>query len=371
MLGSDDANDARRFLRTLLSNLPGYVYRCRNDPAYTLEFISEGVEQVTGYPSSAFLIDRTITCAQKILEEDRDRVWNEVQAALDRRSPYKSSYRIHHRCGEVRWVWEQGRGIWNESGALVALEGFVTEITHQVRLNEELERARKFEAVNRVAAGLLHDFKNVLQMITGYATMIGDARRDPARIRELAAGLSGVADQAQELVSRVFTFTGGVDTSSVPLDLDHHLLEIHEQMVGLAGGGIRVELSLAGGLPLISFDRVHLVQVLTNLVSNARDAMPEGGSLLIETFLFPVDTGQEISPSVQLRVSDSGTGMSREVVSRIFEPFYTTKPAGKGTGVGLATVYALLRQHGGKIDVESEAGRGTAFTLQFRTAPQT
>jgi PAS domain S-box-containing protein len=163
------ARESTRRLATLVSNLPGYTYRVGNDPDYTPELISEGVVSITGYTREEYLVTRVTSCGREIHPDDAGTVWDLVQGAVSAREPYQVSYRIITKTGELKWVWEQGRGVYGEDGSLRALEGFVTDVTPLKRaedarkqLERELRQAHKMEAVGRLAGGIAHDFNNLL-----------------------------------------------------------------------------------------------------------------------------------------------------------------------------------------------------------------
>jgi two-component system cell cycle sensor histidine kinase/response regulator CckA len=246
------------------------------------------------------------------------------------------------------------------------------DITDRARLEEELRQAQKMEAVGRLAAGVAHDFNNILTVILGNTTMqLGREQRD----EKLTSALQQVvraAEQATALTRQLLAYSRKQILLRRPLVLN----EIVEQTVGMLrriiGEHIVIELELASDLPPIFADASNVDQVIMNLALNARDAMPEGGRLAISAAKVEI---KEVDPAhhadakpgayVCLSVKDDGQGMDKETLGRIFEPFFTTKEQGKGTGMGLATVYGVLKQHEGWVEVESARGNGTEMRVFF------
>ncbi|MBI4613237.1 MAG: PAS domain S-box protein [Planctomycetes bacterium] len=241
--------------------------------------------------------------------------------------------------------------------------------------DEELRQAQKMDALGRLAGGIAHDFNNILTAITGYAEEIasaispGDPRREDARQILDAAGRAGA------LTKQLLAFGRKQILAPRVLDLNAHILETCRMLARLLGERIELVADLDPASPCIRADPSQLDQLLLNLAVNARDAMPEGGKLTIETRLvpFPPDASRDPSlarsgPSVLLAVTDTGVGMDAATRERIFEPFFSTKAEGKGTGLGLATVHGIVKQSGGEIRVSSEPGKGARFEIYFPCA---
>lgn len=235
-------------------------------------------------------------------------------------------------------------------------------------LEDQLRHAQQMESLGRLAGGVAHDFNNLLTVIRGYAelAMTGKPGDDDLR-RKLNEIMKG-SDRAQALVSQLLAFSRKQILKPSVIDLNQIVMEISEVLPRLIGEDIHIEVCAGLKLRRIKADAHQMQQVLLNLAVNARDAMPAGGTLSFRTENAPLPVTskfESVTEGVLLTVTDTGSGISPELVSRIFEPFFTTKERGKGTGLGLAMVYGTVSQSGGKIEVVSEAGKGTAFKIFF------
>lgn len=237
------------------------------------------------------------------------------------------------------------------------------------RLKEQLRQSQKMEAMGRLAGGMAHDFNNIITAISGHAQLL----RARAERAELPADPSighiiQAADSAGDLVSQLMAFARRERTRTSRLDVNTAVAGAVQLMSHSLGDTVRVETELRAERPVVVGDNAQLQSALLNLGLNARDAMPNGGTLTFATSIVDRGPGElppELRPGtyVSIQVRDTGEGMSAEVREHIFEPFFTTKQPGKGTGLGLASVYGCVRAHGGHIDVHSELGVGTVFTL--------
>ncbi len=237
------------------------------------------------------------------------------------------------------------------------------DVTRETSLQRELEQARRVEALGRMAGGIAHDFNNLLGIIRGYAELL---LKYPGAEADRAASLEEViraADRGARLTSQLLAYGRRQLLRPQAVDLCEALVSMEEMLRRLLGEGIALSVSVPGPT-WVKVDPSRFEQVVMNLVANARDAMPAGGRLTIEA----VRPGGEPAP-VTLRFSDTGEGMAPEVLAHLFEPFFTTKKAGKGTGLGLATVYGIVVQSGGSISVESAPGAGTTFEVRLPAAP--
>jgi PAS domain S-box-containing protein len=245
-----------------------------------------------------------------------------------------------------------------------------TDVTERKRLEEQLRQAHKMEAVGRLAGGVAHEFNNLLTVITGYSQLILDrlAQADP--LRGNAEEIKKAAQRAAGLTAQLLAF--GRKGIAAPRVLDLHVLvrDLEGALRGLLGGAVELAFRLAPGPGPVRIDPGQFQQVLLNLALNAREAMPQGGRLTVETA--DVELGADDArrhaearpgPHILLAVADTGRGLSAVARAHLFEPFFTTKGVGEGTGLGLSTAYGIVKQAGGHIEVESEAGRGTTFRV--------
>jgi nitrogen-specific signal transduction histidine kinase/CheY-like chemotaxis protein len=253
--------------------------------------------------------------------------------------------------------------------------GISLDVTERRRLEEQFQRAQKMEAVGRLAGGVAHDFNNLLTVILGFCELLL-ADRDPADPRQAdIAEIQKAGTRAAGLTRQLLAFSRKQIIEPTLLDLNVVVADMRSMLGRLIGEDVKVVLGLGPELVSVKADRGQVEQVVMNLAVNARDAMPKGGTLTIETANVELDehyaeTHLAVKPGayVALTVTDTGTGMTPEVQSRLFEPFFTTKEVGKGTGLGMATVYGIVTASGGSVGVYSEVGKGTSFKVYFPPA---
>jgi PAS domain S-box-containing protein len=260
----------------------------------------------------------------------------------------------------------------NESGKVDGMVATVEDITGRLSLEAQLLQAQKMESLGRLAAGVAHDINNVLTVILGHARLMLMDVPPGSRTEEPLQMISEAAERAAKFIKQLLMFTRKQIVKLRLLDLNAVLLNLTDMLKRLLGDDVVVETRYAPGRPCIEADTGMIEQVLMNLAVNARDAMPKGGRLQIAISL--VNLG-ETNPSqhpearpgrfVCLQVADTGCGMDRKTLAHLFEPFFSTKEVGRGTGLGLATVYGIIKQHRGWIEVESQVGTGTTFKIYF------
>ncbi|HLS82653.1 MAG TPA: PAS domain-containing protein [Steroidobacter sp.] len=375
--------ESQRSLCSLISHLPGVVYRFRNDRKWTVEFVSDGVLALTGYPPSAFLKGET-SFDELTHPEDREAVWRAAQQALRQRTTYQVNYRLVTASGAEKWVWEQGAGVYSEEGELQLREGIITDVTDRkradernARLEQRLRQAQKMEELGTLAGGIAHDFNNVLTAIRGNASLaIADLPPDsPALISVHEIKRSAL--RAAELVRQILTFSRQERTGLRPIALEPVMSEAVKLLRATLPPRIEIRCDFAPTAPPVLADATQIHQVVMNLGVNAAQAIDTSAGL-IEFILDGAVVDEETRRSVglapgryvRLAVRDNGVGMDKEMQERVFDPFFTTKPLGQGTGLGLSVVHGIAQSHGGAITVDSAPGEGATFCLYLPVAEQ-
>ena len=280
--------------------------------------------------------------------------------------------RLRRKDGSTAWVLENASLLDGEGNSPPLIEGTVVDITERKHLEEQSRQAQKMQAVGRLAGGVAHDFNNLLTIISGNTELLLD-RIDPAKPPyKNATQIKKAADQASDLTRQLLAFSRMQVLQPKVLDLNAILSETAKMLPRLLREDIEVVLLPGVSLGLVKADQNQIDQIILNLAVNARDAMPQGGRLTIETANADLDESHPrphslVKPGkyVMLAVTDTGVGMDAETQAHIFEPFFTTKELGKGTGLGLATVYGIVKQSGGWIWVYSEVGKGTTVRIHL------
>jgi signal transduction histidine kinase len=255
----------------------------------------------------------------------------------------------------------------DESGQLTTAFANMREAL--MKSQEQLLRSARMEALGRLAGGVAHDFNNIITIIGGYGELALDKCSGDAKLTGYIQEIRKAGERATGLTRQLLAFSRKQVLQPQPLDLNSVLANINKMLRVLVGEDVQLVLSQAAHIPTVMADPGQVEQVVMNLAANARDAMPGGGTLTLTTGVargeeVPVPKGEPVAESyVVLSMSDTGTGMSPETIKHIFEPFFTTKAPGKGTGLGLATVYGIVRQSGGCVEVLSEMGKGTCFKI--------
>jgi PAS domain S-box-containing protein len=487
--------ESQRALLTLLSNLPGMAYRCRDDADWTMEFVSEGALELTGYSTEQLIAGHTVSYAELIHPDDRAGVWDEVRKAVAEGRPFRVSYRIRTASGDEKWVWEQGRLVHRSEEGVPILEGFITDITERRRAHEalhaseakyrslienltqsvflkdrdlrfvavnrllcenigraeeniigkndydfyppemaerfraddrivltegkrlereeqtiiagkvrtvqtvkspvrdeegrvvgvlgifwdvteqrtleaQLRQAQKMDAVGQMAGGIAHDFNNLLTAVLGNLELAQMELPEAHACRELLASAIKAGFRAAELTRQLLSFARQTPLRPGMLNINACIDETVRLLRRTIDPRITVQTDTSADAWSVQADASQMGQVLMNLCLNARDAMPQGGTLRLETSNVTLDAPAAMEhPSgrlgefVRLSVCDTGEGMPPDIMDHVFEPFFTTKGPGKGTGLGLAVVFGIVKQHGGWIECQSKVGKGTRFDI--------
>jgi PAS domain S-box-containing protein len=363
---------ARAELSALLRDLDAIIWEAQSPRREVLTFVSGRVEELLGYPLERWL--EPGFWGSILHPEDRELVSLQSQAPLTAGERHELEYRLEARDGRTVRVRDSMRVVLTqEGGQPLRLRGVITDITEHRELEARLLQSQKMEAVGQLAGGIAHDFNNLLTVIAGYADRLLDRAEDETTRLELRQ-IREASDRATSLIGQLLAFSRRAPQRIELVDPNALVRDLEGMIVRLIGEHIAVTVHASPGLDVVKVDRRQLEQVVLNLVVNARDAMPSGGEIRIETA--PVEIDDELArergvapgPYVMLIVSDTGTGMSDDTLARAFEPFFTTKPQGKGTGLGLSTAYGIVEAAGGYITIESELGRGTDVAVRLPSA---
>lgn len=489
-----ELTESERRHRTLLGNLPGLAYRCRNNPQWTMELVSEGSRSLLGLEPTDLTSGR-MHLADLIHPEDRDRVWDTVQEYLADRRPCELEYRIRHADGTWRWVHERAQGVFSPTGETSAIEGFIMDITTRKQTEAEIERlalvaretenaviiadpagriewvndgfvrmtgypldevkglrpgsflrgadtnretarqmrerlaqgkgfdieivnytkagqpfwagvsvqplhdkagnlkgffaitanisqrkqaerqllrSQRLESIGTLAGGLAHDLNNALAPILMGLTLL---RTEMPGGKRIIATMEASVRRGANMVRRLLAFAKGAEGARLTLASNRLIMEMEDLIAATFPKNIALKVDLAPDAHAIRGDSTQLHQVLLNLCVNARDAMPDGGTLTLESQNVEVDAtfasaSPEASPGsyVVWRVTDTGSGIPPEIIDRIFDPFFTTKGPDKGTGLGLATVLGIVKGHRAFLRVYSVPGKGSTFAVYLPAA---
>ncbi|MFZ5863050.1 MAG: sensor histidine kinase [Nitrospirota bacterium] len=368
--------ESRRTFATLLSNLPGAVYRCRNDRDWTVEFMSDGALVLTGYPASDF-IEKKIAYGTLIHPDDREPVWDDVQAALAKRQPFELVYRLRTAAGDERWVWERGQGVFADAGDLLFLEGFITDLTERKRAEDEIQRLNR-DLEERVAQrtselkaanaelesfsySVSHDLRGPLRAINGFSqALLADYsdrldEQGRAALRRVHAATNRMAELIEALLS--LARIGRSDMERRPLDVSALARTVAADLQR-AEPTRRVTVTIHDGLTAEA-DRRLMRIVLENLLGNAWKFTSKVPAATIEVGR----TERDGAPVLFVR--DNGAGFNMAYGQKLFGAFQRlhTREEFEGTGIGLATVQRIIHRHGGRIWAEAEVGKGATFFM--------
>lgn len=284
---------------------------------------------------------------------------------------------MRQRDGDTVYVVAKFAGAFAGDGTLDEVKGYLFNDTKRKRLEQQLVQAQKMEGLGTLAGGIAHDFNNILAIILGHTARLEEWKKHPEQMPEAIKVVRDAVARGASLVQQLLTSARQTEAQFAPLDLNELAQELEKMLVATFPKTINFVLELQPNLPLTKADRSQIHQVLLNLCVNARDAIPHEGTITLATGVSAGDELREIFTGVTaghyafIRVIDTGTGISMRVKPHIFEPFYTTKERGKGTGLGLSVVYGVVNNHRGFVQVESEPGQGTTFSVHLPLASAT
>ena len=365
-----EAEAATRRLEQILGEIDAIVWEADLERR-RFHFVSKRAEEKLGYPLERWL-DEDYFWRKVVHPDDRELAEAFFRDATARGIDHEYEYRVCAADGGVAWIRDRVRLIEVAKGER-ELAGVIVDVSARRELEERLLQSQKMEAVGQLAGGVAHDFNNLLVVIRGYTDLLllqSSEQRSLAQLRRI----SQAADRASALTGQLLAFARRAPSVNERVDVNALLRGVEPMLRRLIDEDIVLAVHADTPVEPVRVDPGQLEQVLVNLVINARDAMPLGGEIRIATSTREIDAataedvGIEPGRYVVTGVSDSGSGMTEETKARMFEPFFTTKEAGKGTGLGLATVYGIVEQAGGKILVDTQLGVGSTFFVYLPEA---
>ena len=330
--------------------------------------LSPSAKAILGYEPQELI---GLSAKEYIHPDDLDATREEMRLARRGREVRNFSSRyIHRNRSEVPLAWT---GVWSEADQQHFFIG--RDMSGQIRLESQLRHAQKMEAIGRLTGGIAHDFNNILTVIIGMSNLLGEEVASDPALSSLVRFIEEAAERGSQLTQRMLAFARKQPRQSQVLDLGEIVGRVAAVLSRTLGDDIKVSTNIAVNAWPALADPSQVEDTILNLAVNARDAMPDGGYLVIETANAHFDSHyaemhQEVIPGdyVAIMITDSGTGMAREIIERAFEPFFTTKEVGRGTGLGLSMVYGFMKQSRGHLKIYSELGHGTSIKLYFPRA---
>ncbi|MEO6035374.1 MAG: PAS domain S-box protein, partial [Verrucomicrobiota bacterium] len=346
------------------------ISECMNDMIAVLDrdgqriYNSPSYQTVLGDPSALVGTNSFM----EIHPDDRDSIQRIFEDTVSTGSGQRAAFRFVRKDGTIRFIESQGSVVRDKSGQTNKVVVVSRDITDRLTLETKLRQSQKMEAIGRLAGGIAHDFNNLMQAIIGYTNLLLQRLQPSDTNRDTIVQIEKSADRAAALTAQLLAFSRKQVLKPKVFSLDIAVADVSKLLRRLIGENIQIVSRAGQSAQHVSADPGQIEQVILNLSLNARDAMPQGGTLTIETTCLelldkPEGFSDDFRPGsyVRLSITDTGLGMTPEVKAHLFEPFFTTKSLGKGTGLGLSIVYGIVRQSGGEISVHSEVGRGTTF----------
>jgi two-component system, cell cycle sensor histidine kinase and response regulator CckA len=355
--------------RTLVERLPAITYIAELGAGGPWHYVSPQIETMLGFTAAEWLSD-PMNWMDHIHPDDREIALAAEKLFQETHELFQAEYRMCARDGRLLWFRDEGVLLQQTDGQALLMQGVLYDITERKRLEDQLRHSQKMEAVGQLAGGVAHDFNNLLMLIQAHNEHLRDrlAADDPAS--KDSVEIEKAVTRAASLTAQLLAFSRKQVLRPKVLDLNVVLADVAKMLDRLIGENIEVQVLPAPSLGRVKADPGQMEQVILNLAVNSRDAMPHGGKLTITSRDVELDEddsrnheGAPPGKYVMLAVSDTGDGMDTETKAHMFEPFFTTKAPGKGTGLGLATVYGVVKHSDGWIWVDTEPGRGTTFQI--------
>ena len=355
--------------RTLVERLPAVTYIAELGAGGPWHYVSPQIESILGFSPAEWLSDPK-NWMNRIHKDDREIALAAEKRFQETHELFQAEYRMFARDGRVLWFRDEAVMLHQADGRPLLMQGVLYDMTEHKRLEDQLRQSQKMEAVGQLAGGVAHDFNNLLMLVQAHNERLRSrlAPGDPAH--QDALEIERAVTRATSLTRQLLAFGRKQVLQSRVLDLNHVVTDVVKMLSPVISTQVELSVLLAPSLGSVKADPSQIEQIILNLAVNARDAMPHGGRLILETRNVEVDEayarnhdGVPTGQYVMLSVCDTGVGMDGETQAHIFEPFFTTKEPGKGTGLGLATVYGVVKQMGGAIWVRSEPGNGIIFEI--------
>ena len=377
--------DSERHLKALIAHVPGVVFRCGMDSYWTMQYLSANCRELTGYDTEALIGNSKLSYYDLIHPDDRQKVWDTINAQVKRGEPYTIEYRIVAADGAVKWVWESGSAAGDDAGGTKSLEGVIHDITarrmaaeQEAELTAQIQQTQRLEALGRMAGGVAHDFNNALTVIIGNAEWLQDsAEIDEDRRKSFQAILQAGHDAAG-LVNRLLGFAAKQTSLPRAIQLDETISGLSETLEQILGPRIRLTLQLGSPPWPVMMDPDQVTQILVYLAENAHDAISDEGAVTVAIKNVHIDgtigDTAGVAPAgdyVCLSVRDTGCGMDDETQAKVFDPFFSTKSSAPDTGMGLAIIYGIVKQNRGFIRLASQPDRGSCFFIYLPRHGQT
>ena len=330
---------------------------------------NSGAERLYGY-SAQEVLGRTMMSLlpKSFMEQEREIL---LRVSRGERVHHPETVRIH-KSGRPVPVSLTISPMRDSEGNITGVSHIARDLTEATQLKRKLQLTQNMEALGRLAGGVAHDFNNLLTIISGYTALVHETLRDDTERAAMLEEVAGAANRASELTRQLLAFSRRESKQLRPLDLNESIERMHALLRRLIGEDIEITITLSNECSKVQADPGQIGQVLMNLAANARDAMPLGGKISIQTENwsiadddYHIQLGYQPGHYVRLLFTDTGAGMDPETQAHVFEPFFTTKEVGNGTGLGLSTVYGIVKACGGQISVYSELGHGTTFAIYF------
>ncbi len=380
---SREVIEAEKSKNRLLDNIPGFAYRCLFDKDWTMLLISKAFEDITGYSTAEVIRNKEISYNNIIAKEYREKIWEGFRLSISEFKEFAGEYEIIKKNGERIWVWEQGKGVYDEKGKLLFIEGLITDITKRKQdeaelskiteenkfLEENIRNQQRIEAVAVLAGGVAHEINNPINGIMNYGQLIVDSASPNSAIKEYASEIIQETDRVSKIVKNLLKFAGKdlyTISSITAEDIINSTLSLIKSI--MKKENISLKVKIERNLPEISCNSQQIQQVLMSILINSREnlSIKEDGQfknkkINITCEKIEVDTGEFI----KIMIEDNGSGIPESIHDRIFNPFFTTKSRAVAMGLGLSTSYKIIKNHNGNIYFETKENEYTRFFIEL------